>query len=128
MTGGGVYERGKIYMLDGKGGQSKYQDVGIGLAGIDGGANVVFTEYYYVNLSGKPYDFTISDHAGPRLSAGLDGNIFGVLSVGVGFSIAPVNGLDSKMFILSRTVSLGVGIEGTPVSGNVNIGETKLIK
>jgi RHS repeat-associated protein len=128
LTGGGVYERGKIYMLDGKGGQSKYQDVGIGLAGIDGGANVVFTEYYYVNLSGKPYDFTISDHAGPRLSAGLDGNIFGVLSVGVGFSIAPVNGLDSKMFILSRTVSLGVGIEGTPVSGNVNIGETKLIK
>ena len=88
LTGGGVYERGKIYMLDGKGGQSKYQDVGIGLAGIDGGANVVFTEYYYVNLSGKPYDFTISDHAGPRLSAGLDGNIFGVLSVGVGFSIS----------------------------------------
>lgn len=90
-----------------EGGQSKYQDVGIGLVGIDDGANVVFTEYYYVNLSGKPYNFTISDHAGPRLSAGLDGNIFGVLSVGVGFSIAPVNGLNSKMFILSRTVSLG---------------------
>ena len=51
-----------------------------------------------------------------------------MLSVGVGFSITPVNGLDSKMYIISRTVSLGVGIEGTAVSGNVNFGETKFIK
>jgi RHS repeat-associated protein len=126
--GGGVYERGKIYVLDGNGSQSQYHDVGVALFGIDGGVNAVITEYYYVNLSGNPYDFTIKDHEGNRLSAGLDVNFYGVLSVGVGFSIAPVEGVGSNMFILSRTVSVGIGIEGSPVSGNVNVGETKLIK
>jgi hypothetical protein len=126
--GGGVYERGKIHVFDGKGSKSQYHDLGIALAGIDGGVNVVFTEYYYVNLSGNPYNFSIKDHIGARLSVGIDMNIYGVLSVGKGFSIAPVNGLGSNMFIISKTASFGIGIEGSPVSGNLNLGQTKLIE
>jgi RHS repeat-associated protein len=128
--GGGVIERGKLYVLNGMsaGEKRKYLDFGIAVLGIDGGVSVVVTEYYYVNLSGKPYDFSIKDHEGPRMNISADVNIYGVISVGAGFSIAPVNGMESGLFIISRSSSLGIGIEGSPVSGNLNFGSTEFLK
>lgn len=125
--GGGTIERGKLYVLNGssRGKSSRYLDSGVG-AGVDGGVALNMTEYYYVNLSGKPYDFTIADHNGPRFAMSADVNIYGVLSVGAGFSIAPVLGWDGGVYIIARSSAVGIDIEGSPVSGNVNYGNTKL--
>jgi RHS repeat-associated protein len=125
--GGGTIEQGKLYVLNGssRGKSSWYLDSGIG-AGVDGGIALNVSEYYYVNLSGKPYNFTIADHNGPRFAMSADVNIYGVLSVGAGFTVAPVLGWDGGVYIISRSTAVGIGIEGSPVSGNVNYGNTKL--
>jgi hypothetical protein len=120
----GAIQKGKLFVLDGKAANSWFTDGGVGI-GLDGGAEIVFTEYYYLNLSGEHYDFTIEDHNGERYSVTGDVNIYGILSLGVGFAIAPVR---KDIYIISRSTSIGVGVEGTAVSGNVNYGSTTLTK
>lgn len=130
VVGGGVYSRGKIYGLTGNiRGQSKgFDDVGMGV-GVDGGGGLNVTEYYFVNLSGNKYSLSIGDFEGQRLSAGGDVNIFDALSLGFGLAIAPVGGgWDSGMYILSKTYSYGLGVEGLPLNGNINYGQTTLHK
>ncbi|MCZ8070297.1 MAG: hypothetical protein O9311_08075 [Cytophagales bacterium] len=129
---GHVYSRGRIYGLTGtiRGKSTGFSDVGFG-PGIDMGGGVNITEYYFINLTDKKYALSMSDFGGQRISVGGDINIFGSLSLGFGLSIAPVDSgklfeFDTGMYIISKTYSYGVGVEGFPLNGNANFGATTL--
>lgn len=66
----------------------------------------------------------IGDFEGPRISINVDVNFLRALGGGIGWAIAPVNGWDSGIFVISRSYSYGLGIEGLRVNGNLNFGET----
>ena len=117
---GGVYEQGKIYGLAGniKGQSASFIDVGIGV-GIDGGAGLNVTEYYFVNLTDKRCTFTMDDFAGQRFAVNADASI-GLLSLGLPLLQLEVIGIVEST-IISRTYSYGLGIEGPPLNGNITM-------
>ena len=125
---GGAYSQGKIYGLTGdiKGKSANFIDFGIG-SGIDGGGDLMVTEYYFVNFTGSDRTVKMGDFEGQRFSANIDASI-GLLSLGAGVAVAPVGDWDSGIYILSKTYAYGIGIEGLPVNGNINYGKTELTK
>jgi len=122
---GGSVSKGTIVMLTGKdrGKSANMVDGGLGI-GIDGGAGGLVTEYYYLDLTGSKRNHVLEDFKGVRVSLNLDVN-FGVFSLGQGISIAPVNGWEGGVYIISRTYSYGLGFEGVPINGNLNYGKTE---
>jgi hypothetical protein len=125
---GGVVSKGTIKLLTGNDrGSSIFVDSGLGF-GIDGGAGVTISEYYFMNLSGKEHGLTLGDFQGVRFSLGIDVNI-GILSGGMGGAIAPINNdWTSAMYILGVSYQYGLGIEGLPVNGSATYGSTTLYK